>query len=100
MSTSQFINAELLDSTVGEKFCTTNEMISWNGQASEGLTGAASYLAIGLASWNISSLLSVEVLVCGLMQSFRFFPTFPSLRVLDFVDGPMDNWDGMKTRSY
>lgn len=100
MSTSQFINAELLDNTVGEKFCTTNEMISWNGQANDGRTGAASYLTIGLASWNVSSLLSVEVLVRGLVQSPSFFPIFPSLRALDFVDDPMDSCDGMKTRSY
>jgi hypothetical protein len=63
ISTSQFIKAEVLESIAGEKFCTTKEMISWKGQASDGLTTAASYLITGLATSIISSLLSVETIL-------------------------------------
>lgn len=75
-------------------------MTSWNGQASDGLTIAASDLTIGLTSSNVWWLLSVEMVFGGLVQSPRLFPTLPSLRALDFVDGPKDSWDGTKTRSY
>lgn len=94
------MNAELLDSTVGEKFCTTSEMMSWNGQARDGLTTGAAYLAPGWLSWTTSLLVSAGISVRVVVDWRCFFVIFPSLRVLDFVDAPMDSCDGMKTRSY
>jgi hypothetical protein len=84
----------------GEKFCTTREMISWKGQASDGHTTAVSYLATGLAAWVVSPSLCRETRFWCFVDSSRFFPAFPSLRTLGFVDGPMDSEDGTKTRSY
>ena len=94
------MNAELLDSTVGEKFCTTSEMMSWKGQARDGRTTGAACLAISRVSWNISSQVSAGISVRVIVHSRSFFVIFPSLRVLDFADAPMDSCDGMKTRSY